>query len=56
MLYYGAKVGSFRTVMSGNVYIVLLYVFNFVVFVKDWVKESKEGYKQSDLASQCHHR
>jgi hypothetical protein len=26
------------------------------LYKQDWVKESKEGYKQSDLASQCHHR
>ncbi|XP_010503544.1 PREDICTED: protein O-glucosyltransferase 1-like isoform X2 [Camelina sativa] len=26
------------------------------LYKQDWVKESKEGYKTSDLASQCHHR
>ncbi|KAK4436300.1 O-glucosyltransferase rumi [Sesamum alatum] len=26
------------------------------VFAQDWLKEQKEGYKQSDLASQCVHR
>ncbi|KAL0452497.1 UNVERIFIED_CONTAM: O-glucosyltransferase rumi [Sesamum latifolium] len=26
------------------------------VFAQDWLKEQKEGYKQSDLASQCAHR
>ncbi|EOA23765.1 hypothetical protein CARUB_v10016976mg [Capsella rubella] len=26
------------------------------LYKQDWLKESKEGYKQSDLASQCHHR
>ncbi|KAF8081579.1 hypothetical protein N665_0879s0034 [Sinapis alba] len=26
------------------------------LYQQDWVRESKEGYKQSDLASQCHHR
>ncbi|CAN0902763.1 O-glucosyltransferase rumi homolog [Linum grandiflorum] len=26
------------------------------VFAQDWIKESQQGYKQSDLASQCVHR
>ncbi|PSS33077.1 Protein O-glucosyltransferase [Actinidia chinensis var. chinensis] len=26
------------------------------VFAQDWIRESQEGYKQSDLASQCIHR
>ncbi|KAH7853991.1 hypothetical protein Vadar_008893 [Vaccinium darrowii] len=26
------------------------------VFAQDWIKETREGYKQSDLASQCMHR
>ncbi|KAF2590035.1 hypothetical protein F2Q70_00040517 [Brassica cretica] len=26
------------------------------LYQQDWARESKEGYKQSDLASQCHHR
>ncbi|PIN22272.1 Endoplasmic reticulum protein EP58, contains filamin rod domain and KDEL motif [Handroanthus impetiginosus] len=26
------------------------------VYAQDWLKEQKEGYKQSDLASQCAHR
>ncbi|CAN8254864.1 unnamed protein product [Cochlearia groenlandica] len=26
------------------------------LYQQDWVRESKEGYKQSELASQCHHR
>ncbi|KAJ4900431.1 hypothetical protein Rs2_14382 [Raphanus sativus] len=30
--------------------------WNARVYAQDWIRESKEGYKQSDLASQCHHR
>ncbi|CAN8264982.1 unnamed protein product [Cochlearia groenlandica] len=30
--------------------------WNARLYAQDWIKESKEGYKQSDLASQCHHR
>lgn len=30
--------------------------WNARVYAQDWIKESKEGYKQSDLASQCIHR
>ncbi|GLT35960.1 hypothetical protein SLA2020_103680 [Shorea laevis] len=26
------------------------------VYAQDWIRESKQGYKQSDLASQCTHR
>ncbi|CAI0403361.1 unnamed protein product [Linum tenue] len=30
--------------------------WNARVFAQDWVKESQQGYKQSDLANQCLHR
>ncbi|KAM2975870.1 hypothetical protein FF1_001982 [Malus domestica] len=30
--------------------------WNARVYAQDWFKESREGYKQSDLASQCVHR
>uniref|UniRef100_A0A1J3IYT3 O-glucosyltransferase rumi-like protein n=1 Tax=Noccaea caerulescens TaxID=107243 RepID=A0A1J3IYT3_NOCCA len=30
--------------------------WNARLYAQDWIRESKEGYKQSDLASQCHHR
>ncbi|EOA20340.1 hypothetical protein CARUB_v10000648mg [Capsella rubella] len=30
--------------------------WNARLYAQDWIKESKEGYKQSDLANQCHHR
>ncbi|KAL1319358.1 hypothetical protein HN51_071649 [Arachis hypogaea] len=30
--------------------------WNARIYKQDWIKESKEGYKQSDLASQCIHR
>ncbi|KAJ7969965.1 O-glucosyltransferase rumi-like [Quillaja saponaria] len=30
--------------------------WNARLFAQDWAKESQEGYKQSDLASQCIHR
>ncbi|KDP22278.1 hypothetical protein JCGZ_26109 [Jatropha curcas] len=30
--------------------------WNARVYAQDWIKESQEGYKQSDLASQCTHR
>ncbi|KAK9914254.1 hypothetical protein M0R45_038043 [Rubus argutus] len=30
--------------------------WNARVYAQDWLRESKEGYKQSDLASQCIHR
>ncbi|KAL0738505.1 hypothetical protein Bca4012_014715 [Brassica carinata] len=30
--------------------------WNARVYAQDWIRESKEGYKQSDLASQCQHR
>ncbi|CAN1158801.1 O-glucosyltransferase rumi homolog [Linum perenne] len=30
--------------------------WNARVFAQDWIKESQQGYKQSDLASQCVHR
>ncbi|KAM7494489.1 hypothetical protein LguiB_029098 [Lonicera macranthoides] len=30
--------------------------WNARVYAQDWIQESKQGYKQSDLASQCIHR
>ncbi|XP_059667081.1 uncharacterized protein LOC132312644 isoform X2 [Cornus florida] len=30
--------------------------WNARLYIQDWTKESKQGYKQSDLASQCNHR
>ncbi|XP_065628503.1 uncharacterized protein LOC112001599 isoform X2 [Quercus suber] len=30
--------------------------WNARVYAQDWIRESKEGYKQSDLASQCNYR
>lgn len=30
--------------------------WNARVYAQDWLQEQKQGYKQSDLASQCHHR
>uniref|UniRef100_A0A2N9GTD5 Glycosyl transferase CAP10 domain-containing protein n=3 Tax=Fagus sylvatica TaxID=28930 RepID=A0A2N9GTD5_FAGSY len=30
--------------------------WNARVYAQDWIRESQEGYKQSDLASQCIHR
>uniref|UniRef100_A0A2N9EZ21 Glycosyl transferase CAP10 domain-containing protein n=1 Tax=Fagus sylvatica TaxID=28930 RepID=A0A2N9EZ21_FAGSY len=30
--------------------------WNACVYAQDWIRESQEGYKQSDLASQCIHR
>ncbi|KAE8022532.1 hypothetical protein FH972_008324 [Carpinus fangiana] len=30
--------------------------WNARVYAQDWLRESQEGYKQSDLASQCDHR
>ncbi|KAG7986824.1 hypothetical protein I3843_03G101200 [Carya illinoinensis] len=30
--------------------------WNARIYVQDWKRESREGYKQSDLASQCTHR
>ncbi|XP_022159532.1 uncharacterized protein LOC111025920 isoform X2 [Momordica charantia] len=30
--------------------------WNARLYIQDWIRESKQGYKQSDLASQCTHR
>lgn len=30
--------------------------WNARVYGQDWLKEQKEGYKQSDLANQCNYR
>lgn len=49
-------------IRSGNfLFLFSFYITNFIYFIpwfcsKDWDKESKEGYKQSNLEDQCTHR
>ena len=42
--------------LLGKILLQLIYALQNGYNLQDWILESQQGYKKSDLASQCTHR